>query len=104
MFDKSKIMKRAHSLKKTNAITLSEALKKAWLEAKIDRIETDLFFLDMIDRQSPADRSRVADLTNKLFALKKALRPVPAESPLVNTMALTEAAMRSASRSWKKAA
>lgn len=75
MYNKSEIMKRAHELRKTSQYSLSVSLKKAWLEAKINKIEGKLFMYDMIDRQSRSEREEVARLARQLNTLRKELNP-----------------------------
>ena len=51
----SKIMTRAHAIRKADGVDMAAALRQAWLEAKINHIDTARFFLAMKDRWTNED-------------------------------------------------
>jgi len=74
-YNKSKIMKRAHELVKGGE-TQSDALCKAWVEAKIEQKEYAYFMIQMKTSMSSADFATCDRLTNEVRALKAQLNPV----------------------------
>ena len=63
------IMKRAHTIRKETGANMSEALRQAWGEAKIEIVETERFYLAMKDRWSLADYALDSKLSDEIRTL-----------------------------------
>lgn len=80
MFNKSKVMSRAHSIRKETGSNMSEALRKAWVEVKrIREIENQLFDLNMIDFQSTKEKAVVTRLSMECADLDSKINTKSAE-------------------------
>ena len=69
-YDMRRIMTRAHALRKAYGLSMSEALKWAWAEAKpgTPSDEQTLFNLEMKDRWNESDYALAAELRRRIKA------------------------------------
>lgn len=76
-------MKRAWELYKSAGCStryeFSVALKIAHVESKIEKIDNQLFTLDMVDRQSATEKEIIRGLNNQLHVLKNKIDVSPDE-------------------------
>ena len=81
-YNKSEIMKAAHSHRKAHCLDMSAALRAAWLEAKISLTEKSLLWINLADRFTAADW-RMSERLNKehsrLYSALRAIIPAPAK-------------------------
>lgn len=76
MNTKSNVCKKANDFIR-NGISRKEAFVKAWALVKIEKIENRLFDLNMVDRQSAAQRSEYSALINTKMLLNEKINLVP---------------------------
>ena len=74
-YDLSKIMTKANSLRRVYGMSRSESLTKAWGMAKLDKVERELFLLEMKDRWNDTDRRMSSDLRQDISRLKAEIYP-----------------------------
>ena len=71
-FDRKAIMKKANGLRKVYGLSKSEALRKSWGIAKIEKLNAQVFELEMADRRVNLEGIRklnneIASLTNSVY-------------------------------------
>jgi len=72
-YNLSNIARRANAL--TATMNQSAAWKLAWAEAKIDRLEEQLFVLNMKDRMTAAELDQSRELNAAIAALRQSTAP-----------------------------
>lgn len=72
-FNKSEIMKRAHTIHKESGASMSAALRKAWVEANIERIEDHRFLLNMKDYHDALDYKQMNQWSLEIRKLREQL-------------------------------
>ena len=88
-YNRTEIMRKAHSLRVSKNMNMSEALRKAWGLAKLEILESELFLLNMKDisggrtniaaqEQIRAKNARIAELSNQVNTLKAEIYPTRA--------------------------
>jgi len=83
-YNLSKIMTRAHELRTSENRTMSDALTRAWVEAKIEKLEDIKFMLRMKDRWDRADYAEKDQLNAQIRELNNKLNPVEVKAaPIV---------------------
>ena len=76
MYNKKEIMTRANAINQSENVGMSVALRRAWLEIKIKKIESDQFYLEMKDRWSNYDFDKNRKYNNRIWELKQQLKSV----------------------------
>lgn len=76
MYNRSEIMKAAHRFRANEGITMSDALKIAWCEAKIDAIKSsdEYFLLHMVDIWNNEQREEASKYSREIRALGSRIR------------------------------
>ena len=73
-YNLSAIVRRANSY--AAAIGKSRAFKKSWAEEKMERLEGQLFMLNMVDFWSDADRAEYDRLSREISALRSQIASI----------------------------
>lgn len=77
MYNLSEIMKRAHTMRTEEGMSMGDAMRASWNIAKIDKVSDAMFMLNMKDRHNAEDRKAMERMSHELIKLS----PKPERRP-----------------------